>query len=372
MGESLRDQLSAAFDNAETVVDTTPVQETVSDAVVTTDAVTQEAKPASPPPITATETETQRAQRARDEHGRFKEGKAPVQPAQQVTQSATTAAPLQRPSSWKKELWSVWDKMASGQPLNAQESRQVAEYNLEREGHFAKGVSTYKAEADAARPFVDAIQPFMPLLQQHGVHPATWIQNLGNAHRMLATGNGQQKLQAFARLAQDYNIPLQAFTDQAAQQQYLAQSQQPPQNQSQGALTQADVERLAESKFIGLEAQREVARFTADGKHEHYETVKETMARLLEAGEVHDLESAYDAALRLPRHADIYAAVQQQQQAANDAQRREAEAAKVRTARARAISPATSTPSGNLSGDKPQGLRSQLEASFDAHTSGRV
>jgi len=88
---------------------------------------------------------------------------------------------------------------------------QLAEYIQQRESEYARGVSTYKHEADAARQLNEAIAPFMPNLQKHGMEPTQWIRNLGTAHERLALGSPQDKIQTAAQLIRDYGIDPQGL-----------------------------------------------------------------------------------------------------------------------------------------------------------------
>src|SRR3990167_735844 len=101
--------------------------------------------------------------------------------------AAPAAAPapvipkIPRPDSWKKEREADWNTLTPSQQA----------YIKEREDQYFKGVSTYKQEWEGAKPLLDAIAPFLPTLQQHGIKPDAWITNLGRAHHALATGDGQ-------------------------------------------------------------------------------------------------------------------------------------------------------------------------------------
>src|SRR5690349_4374346 len=171
----------------------------ISDAL---DKIEVEAPVVETPQVVESPTETpeQVAQRERDERGRFaakQEQQAEVPPVQ------VEQPPVQRPSTWKKEYWPLYDKLAQGQALSPEEAKKLADYTNERENQFKSGVSTYKAEADAAREIQGAMAPFMPTLQQYGIKPAQWISNLGNAHRILAEGSPQDRIRMFHQLARD-------------------------------------------------------------------------------------------------------------------------------------------------------------------------
>ena len=73
------------------------------------------------------------------------------------------------------------------------ELSKLQEYIMQREQDYAKGVSTYKSQWDQAAPIYEAMQPFIPILQEHNIQPQQWIQNLGRAHQVLAMGSPEQK-----------------------------------------------------------------------------------------------------------------------------------------------------------------------------------
>ena len=394
MAESLRDQLAASFDKVTTGGgDDAPIEPAITDTTAPSKPAPSAAQPPSSRIVEAPKHDAA-TDKARDpKTGKFVEEpkpaaqvaipsaakvhKAPTaEPGSPQAQAAlpenAAAAPIkqrpQRPSSWKKEYWDHWEKL----------DPDLAQYLHTRESQFASGVSAYKAEAEQAKPIMEAMQPFMAELQQHNIEPTRWISELGHVHRILALGNPAQKLQTLANVARSYGVPLQALYDQQAQQQYLQQGQfqqplQPPQAPQQRMLTAADAEALFQQKFMEVDSNREIQRFEADAeKHPHYVEVRNTMAQLLEANLADDLESAYQAALKHPRHEALLQQVQEQERAAQEEARRAAEAQRVQKARAKAVSSQSSTPTAPNADDKPKGLRSNIEAAFEAHAGGRV
>ena len=311
------------------------------------------------------ETDAQKTERLRDEAGRFA-AKEPATKADTNLQQPTTQPAAERParpSSWKKDYWADYDKIA-------QENPKLAAYLNEREHQFASGVSTYKQEWEQAKPLIDAIAPFQPLLQQNGIDPAQWVSNLGNAHHKLAMGSPQDKVAMFQRLATDYNVPVQlAVQDQQGQWQLLGQ-QQPQQPQFDPAI----IPRLVKQELMAASTKQALETFTREApeKAPHFETVKATMAGLLQAGLADDLQSAYEAALRHPRHADLFAEMQQQQTAEQDAAARAVKQLKVHRARSNAVSTPTATPSGQGNGAEDRGLRDEITANLRAVVGGRV
>jgi hypothetical protein len=383
MAGSLRDQLSDAFTEVEE--QQTPAPATGGDATTSEPAGNEAAGTTSAP----TDRPGRTAGRARDESGRLLPGEAkkpsaapsnpatPIRaPEQAVATGAADPKPLNRPSSWKKEMWPLWDKLAKGEALTPEEARLKAEYILQREGDFAKGVSTYKAEAENAKPILEAMTPFLPALQANNIQPAQWIKNLGTAHQTLAYGNRQQKLVMFSQLARDYGVELgEMFVKGQDGQIYmnpqLQQGQQAPAQQQQQA---PDVRKTVQEILAQERALGEVEKMKSDTvRYPHFETVKATMAGLLQSGLATDYDSAYDAALRLPEHFHLFEAQQQQQREAEEAKAREAKARAADAARRNAVSPRTSTPTATATGASgKKGLRDQLTENFDSVSGGRV
>lgn len=334
---TLRDQLSAAFDAAPEVDQTT----TITAAEDHGEGLGVEASQG--------ETAEQTAQRLRDEKGRF----APKQEAQeqQPAQEAQPKPRPPRPSTWKKDVVEkYWDQI----------DPELAEYLQTREQQYASGVSTYKQEWERAKPLTEAMQEFMPLLQQHQMDPATWIRNLGNAHRALATGTPEQKALWFQKLAHDYGVQ---FNGQGGGDPAVAGFV----NELQQLKQDLNHFKTAAQRAEEARTQAEIASFSS-GKP-HFEKVRGTMAQLLESGVATDLDTAYEKACRLDP--EIF---EQEQQAKAKAQAEEQARQRqqaVSQARQNAVSVKGATPSSVGKAVQPKGLRAQLEEQFD-QMGGRV
>ena len=96
------------------------------------------------------------------------------------------------------------------------------------------------------------------------------------------------------------------------------------------------------------------------------------MAGLLQAGLADDLPSAYEAALRHPRHSDIYQEMQQQQTDKAEAERKAVETQKVQRAKANRVSTSSSTPVGTMTQTGEKGLREEITQNLRAIVGGRV
>jgi hypothetical protein len=298
--------------------------------------------------------------RIRDEQGKF--AKKPEESPETPKPEVEEVAPPPRPTTWKKEYLPLWDKLHQGLPLTAEESKKVAEYSgLQREREFANGVSTYKAEAQNAKQLQDAIAPFVPELQRNNVAPAQWITNLGNAHLTLVKGTPEQKIQMFARLAQEYGVPLGAIVPQTQGQldpivpQLMQQIQQ-----LSGQVNTVTSWREQQEQ---MQLQNQLAPFQDTDKYPHFEAVRNDMALLLESGKAPNLDSAYKIAVRM--NEDTWQAEQERQALAQSSQQA------VTKAKRAAVSVKSSTPTGQVTtGAKDR--RSILSDQLDAAMGGRV
>lgn len=379
---SLREALSSAFESADAGTLESPKE-------VQLDTSTPEAAATSEATRTEGETAQQREDRLRDERGRFAKAEQVVGDAQPPQSAQPTAQPVaadatnvaapatpavdlrKPPSSWSKDQWERWNKL----------DPETQAYIEKREADYAKGVSTYKNQWDQAQPIFEAVQPFIPELQQYGIQPGQWIQNLGTAHRTLALGSPEQKLQIFAKLATDYGVPLQALAPaapgpdgQPVQPQidpqigYMAQTVSQLQNRLQQFET---FQQQQEQNRI----QREIEAFKADKPH--FDAVKGTMAQLLQSGVAPDLQNAYDKAIRL--HDDIWQQQQDAEKARQAEELRKAEEARqaarqaeLARKQAAAVSPKSSSPTGNTAaGGGKKDRKSILAEAWDDQAAGR-
>jgi hypothetical protein len=276
---------------------------------------------------------------------------------------------IKRPTTWKKEYRDVWDKMQQGKPLDKEEFAKFAEYANQREAEYKRGVSAYKAEADNARQLTQAIGPYIPELQAQGIHPVAWINNLGRAHMILSKAPYEEKVQMFHRLAQDYGIQLDQNAIQMPEQAYVDPYQQQLMQQLQA--TQQQVQQLS-----AIREQEENARLTQEisrvssnkERFPHFDMVREDMAQLLERGLAQDLESAYAKAVRMNDEAYKL----EQEKLLKSASSQASKAQQVAKAKATAVSPKSSTPSGQVKTVDAKDRRSILMAQMAEAESGRV
>lgn len=297
----------------------------------------------------------------RDDAGRF--AQKPREEAKPEPVEQPQAQPAQPqwagPSTWKKEYRPLYDKLAAGAGLTPDEAKKLAQYNLERENDFKTGVSTYKAEATAAKELQEAITPFLPELKANGLNPGQWIRQLGQAHYALAKGQPELKLQVFRELARQYGVPLGAVMQQPGQVAPGVAELMGLVNQLQqqvGTVTN----RFQQQEQTSLTS--EIERFKNDTQnHPHFEAVRGTMAQLLETGLAHDLNTAYAKAVWMQD--DTRQAMQSALVPKADP---------VVKAKRTAVSPKSATPSGQVATSGAKDRRAALEEAFDQHSGGRV
>lgn len=359
-GATLRDALAANLDIVESGGDLNAPQPSI--------APEQNTPGAEPPPGESAEQKTSRlANRVRDDQGRLLPG---IKPEPSTAQPAIPAAPpaaapavaVVRPSSWKKDYWSDFDKIAAENP-------KLAQYLNQRESEFASGVSTYKQEAEQARPLNEAIAPFLPNLQRFGLEPTTAIRNLLGAHERLSLGSPQEKISLGVQIIKDYGIDPQALFQVLSGQAPMPQIPQ----QQQPAPPPVDVGAEVRKVLIAEKVDQAYQQFLADvpTKYPHYEQVKDDMAGLLQIGKAQDYESAYHKAVRL--HDDLWEAEQQRKTQEAEQQRLAANKANVNRARANAVSVKSDTPVSTVAAAKPNSsLRDKIAENLDAFGSNRV
>jgi hypothetical protein len=363
MSDDRRELLEAALDQAEDGTLEAPVEKEIE---VNDDPIQAE---------NASEEASVEEGNDRDEKGRFKAQEASTEqdsaeePDVVAEASDVPDEEIKRPTTWKKEYVEVWNKMQEGKPLDKAEFAKFAEYANQREAEYKKGVSAYKAEADNARELTQAIGPFIPELQKHGIHPAAWINNLGRAHYTLANGTYDQKVQMFHRLAQDYGVQLNQDALQMPEQAYVDPYQQQLMQQLQA--TQQQVQQLSaiREQEENARVMQEYNRVSSDKeRYPHFELVREDMAQLLERGLAQNYDMAYDKAVRMNDEAYKL----EQDRLLKSVSTQASKAQQVAKAKATAVSPRSVTPSGQVSKTDAKDRRSLLMANLADAEGGRV
>jgi hypothetical protein len=290
--------------------------------------------------------ETEISDSDREEPTKNVQADEPEESYEAAQEAAEDVKPISRPSTWKKEYVQIWDKMEKGEQISKEDFTKFAEYANQRESEYKKGVSTYKAEADRAKSYENAIAPFADNLAKRGIQPAQYIENLVRAEQILSNAPYQQKVQVFQKLAADYGIQLNG--GQVTQLDPYTQ-----QLMNQLNMVNQEVSSI-KGRFAQEENQRlmnEIERVRSDvEKFPHFDVVREEMAQLLELGKAQDLETAYKKAVRM--NDEVWSL--EQERLLKDAKQAAVKAQQVAKAKAAAVSPKSTTPSGRViePGDK--------------------
>jgi hypothetical protein len=305
----------------------------------------------------AEETSEQRADRLRDERGRFAksqaesdstgshkpgaEGSTPS-PATQSAPAGDTgstvqtdqgAAPpaadplAQAPSSWNAEAKAAWQTLPP----------QVRQQALKREEDFHKGIEQYRQAATFGTGMYRAIQPYQDQLRDAGLTPADALHVLFQAEKVLRYGSMQQKREQIGRMIQQYGV---SFDDDGPS----ATGVDPTQILNQvPQIVQSTLQRERENWEVDR-ARQEVESFaqssdkfglmndwqqSPDGRQ--FSPFRELMRSAIQSGLATDLKGAYEVAARA--HPKSYERLTAEQQEAREKERKEKEAQRVTQAR---------------------------------------
>ncbi len=357
-----------------TDVDTQPQAESGDDLRATITAAFEAANaqddedlgPSEPTPGEDTPAPTTKAERARDEHGRFvaKEADAPAkQVSDQAIEQAVEApiAPINPPRSWPAERHALF----------AQLPRATQDWILERESQVEKGF-TQKSQLAARyekqwQPVEQELESkYRHYFERHEITPAEATRRLFEAQRRM----DENPLEAIQHIAHTYKVDLAKL----AAQPYVPQAPQsptlPPELQEVRQFMAEHKARQQHEYVQSLES--EVSRFTqakdASGApmYPHVQRLEEAMAPLVQLyrqtqpdwSHHQVLEKAYKLAL----HDNPEIAAEEARKA--EAQRLEQAAAKAKAAKRAGASVPGGGPGGGAVSVNPGDLRATISAAW--------
>lgn len=216
---------------------------------------------------------------------------------------AATVTELPVPKSWAKEMHPIWDKLAKGVPLTAEESRKAATYYNEREGQMAKGAEGYRSDAEYGRALKGVLSKHDDILKQHGLDAPTAVEFLFNSHRQLSNPDRNAAQAYLGLVAQKYGLKLEAAAApdpnapkpdpalQALQDQVRKLTQTMTQRQEQEF--QAHREKTANDVNTFADAKDE----KGNPKSPYFEECADHICTLLKGDPNMTLEAAYQAAV---------------------------------------------------------------------------
>lgn len=306
----------------------------------------------------------EKAERARAPDGKFAKQevtdtaaatKVPAQPDLQAPQAAVVEPAQQTPTANAPSSYT-----AEGKAEFAKASPALQREIMKREADFHKGIEPYKQAAQYAQTLHKAIQPYEQTIKSWGVTPDVAVKALFEADRKLTHGTPQEKIQAFAALAQGYGIDLSQGIPAAPPVdpnfQYM-QTQFQAQQQRLAHIEQQNQQLAAEA------AQREQAELNrtieqAKQGKPHFDELCYEIGTLLQAaidrGQPITLDQAYEAALwQSPTHRESLLTKQLADREAEAAKKRAEDAEKAKAARQ--ASSTNVQKRGTLQAQKPVG-----------------
>jgi hypothetical protein len=328
------------------------------------------------------ETEEQRADRERDNRGRF----APKAAKGETEKSATDpAAPVGPPPSWGVKAKAAWVNV----PADVQAEIQ------KREGEVQQGLAALRDYRDL-KPYADTARTKGVTLKTALDHYAgldrLCSQDLGGGLAHIAAGFGKTKEQIgalFADLAQRYgasvpnggNAPAPADSEANDLQELLAPVLKPILDQigelRQNTTTRVEADRNAQVQTLASAIQT----FAANPEHTYYANVEGDIIRLFEGrlvpltgNHAADLKAAYDMAVRM--NPEIQDALIEQRVNERAAAKRKADQDKANTAKAASRSLGGSkvpgvmyAPVTNGDGRATDDVEADVRAAYRAHVS---
>lgn len=282
VGDSLRDDMEAAFDKLEAggqpeeVIDAGPEHTEVEEA-----------------PETQTE--------APEKIPETPEGSDPSELRAEVDKPKP-AAEAKPPVDWSPALREHWGKLPP----------EVRQKIADRERHIAVTMQETTAARHLANDFIRAIEPYRGLMAAEGVqNPIQAVEGLMRVTAVLSMGAPQQKAERIAGLVKHYGVDIELLDQALAgslpapdpnQQafQRMLDERMAPVNQLLSRLGQAEQQ---QGQQMYGQAQQSIEQFGADPKNEFFEDVRYDMADFLDMaaqrGVSMSLKEAYDRACAL-------------------------------------------------------------------------
>jgi hypothetical protein len=347
----LRSEIMSALRQSEADLDAE------SDPIEGTAPVTEEASTVSEA------TESQGAERPRDEHGRFVKKVSTDQSETEVKQEAQQPEPIQLPKSWSADQKERFHALP----------RELQEYLVNRENEREKFVSqksdrAARLEKQFVEPIYRELAPFEQKLAAQQKHPIEFVSEVLRGQAML----DRNPVQAIAALAESYGLKIKIEGQQDVPAAQIDPNYLALYRELQGIKSFVDEQQQAQldNHMKSLEQEVEAFGVEKDAKgalvRPHFEAVWQDMLPHVqtfrrinpELSNKQVLEKAYKHAL-----------LENEAIQAAEAQRVEAkriEDAKAKSAQARRAGASLNggSPGGGLNTTVPDDLRSQLKAAF--------
>lgn len=285
MSDSIREALTAAYDEAEKVETPTPGLDTEISNAAGADSVEkladktdERAAPIETPPEGASV------------------GKAISDKGGTPAPSGTPPAPEQpAPASWSNEEREAWSTV----PPKAREAI------MRREGEMNRALRASASARQRSEAIDKSVEPYKPLLDRYGVSIEQVLPPLLATRAALEVGTPEQKATLVANICGDFGIDLELL-DNALASRYQG-GKAPPRQMAQQIPDLSQNPQLAPvfamvEQFKAAQTERAQQALQAVASDPHYEEVRFTMADLIEMaqrrGKTMDLPTALELAKR--------------------------------------------------------------------------
>jgi hypothetical protein len=300
-------------------------------------------------------------------------------PASAAPQQAAPPPVSVAPQGWPQQAKADWAKL----PPHIQAAV------TQREADIHKLATSMDQERQIGREFAQVANNYQDVLQQSGVHPLRYFDDVMRIMRLLSQGSMQQKIALLQGVAQRQGIDFRALLPQGAQPGAGPAGAAPPQpppiqyppellemarwmgsfRQQQEEMQRRQAQEAAEAQAaMAQQVMTEIEAFRAQPTSEFFDHVRDYMTVLLANGQADDLQSAYDQAIHSRPDIRQLLATREKEAAAREAAKR----ANVLRARARGGSIRGGTGGNRASTPSSKGsVREDLEAAI-AEVGGRV
>lgn len=279
------------------------------------------------------ETPVEQSAPNRDEKGRFASASVEADPVDQdaaqqnselptgdavetPTEPVAPAVQAWKPSSWKQEELDGWDALPA-------HTRAAIE---RREAEINKGLQEAAQERQIARTINQIATPYQEQLRQVGTDPIRAFQESLAVFSQLNSGTPETRAAMIRNIAQRYGVPLAEQV--GAEKQAIDPALSATQQQLAALERQMQQWRYTQQQAEQQQALSQVEEFGKDAAHPHYESVRATMADLIQSGTAKGLQDAYDKAMWLVPEVRAKLVMEMEQKRQQDAAKRAAQAKK--------------------------------------------
>lgn len=318
----------------------------------------------------APETDEAKAERVRDERGRFApkdtateapdKGTAKVaEPAAQAAPAPALEQPVEAPARWTADDKAKFASWPRDVQIAVSERNKAIEADYTRKTQEAAEIRRY------AEPLLNAVAPFDQYLRELapviGQQPHEMVRGLLATEHALRTGSIQQKAQALHGIAQQYGIDLAALARGQVQGPDPATTQLRQElselKQWRSQFEEQSQQQQDQQVALHIDAFAKAKDESGRPRYPHFARVKGIMGQMMASGEAPTLEDAYQKAIE-PINAAIAEELRTRQTAA-DTQRKDA---LVKADKAAPVRSSGSQPGGSAKGRDLDSLLSDAMA----------